>query len=369
MIETGTTFLFSVSICIQFVFFIFIFRRLAVYVSPLKNEPVITPVSVIICAHNEKENLQELLPIIFLQDYKEFEIIVVDDRSQDGTWEYLIKLAESNPQLKLIQIKEVPSHLSPKKNALTQGILQASHGLVLLTDADCRPCSYDWISGMNWQIRGSKEVCLGYSPYQKHKGILNLMIRFETFYTAIQYFSLALAGKPYMGVGRNLAYTKALFIRNKGFEHHKTIWSGDDDLFGNQSFKKDNITVSIGSESQVLSKPKMSFKDWFYQKSRHLSAGIHYRKDIKFILGLLLFSHCFFYLTWIAILIMNGFTLLMIIGFIFRTLLIIYIFVQISKKFHEHFTWYWLPVLDFLYLISYILFGFNSILSKNSRWT
>ena len=52
------------------------------------------------------------------------------------------------------------------------------------------------------------EVVLGYGAYKKYPGFLNKLIRFETFHTALQYFSYALAGKPYMGVGRNLSYRK-----------------------------------------------------------------------------------------------------------------------------------------------------------------
>lgn len=369
MIELLAAIFFGGSIFIQFIFFIFLFRKIVFHEDKDLPAPVPYGVSIVVCAHNEIENLKRLLPALLAQSFPRYEIILVDDRSTDGSLDYLTETFRANQVVKILRINYVEPHISPKKNALTQGIMEAKYNHLLLTDADCLPCSTDWIRLMTQKIYVQKEVCIGYSPYEKRKSLLNLLIRFETFYTAIQYFSLALAGKPYMGVGRNLSYTKSLFLRHNGFYDHNTIWSGDDDLFGNQTFKKENISISMVKESQVLSKPKESYSKWFVQKTRHLSAGIHYKSSIKWILALLFFSHCCYYLSGVTLLILRDFQMVMIIGFIFRTLLIIYIFVQISKKLHEHFPWYLLPVLDLLYLLSYILFGINSILSKNSRWT
>jgi hypothetical protein len=82
------------------------------------------------------------------------------------------------------------------------------------------------------------EIVIGYGAYNKRPGLLNKIIRFETFHSALQYLSFALAGTPYMGVGRNLSYKKDVFLRNKGFSSINHIPGGDDDLFINKVANK-----------------------------------------------------------------------------------------------------------------------------------
>src|SRR5581483_1786901 len=135
-----------------------------------------------------------------------------------------------------------------KKFALTMGIKASKNEYLLFTDADCRPASANWITRMAVNFNRSTEIVLGYSPYQSAGGLLNSFIRFETIRTAINYLSAALAGNPYMGIGRNLAYTKTLFFKNKGFASHMHVMSGDDDLFVNENATAGNTTIEIHPE-------------------------------------------------------------------------------------------------------------------------
>src|SRR6202012_605330 len=100
------------------------------------------------------------------------------------------------------------------------------------------------------------QIVLGYSPYNRTGNILNPIIRFETIKTAINYLSSALTGDAYMGVGRNLAYTKTLFFGAKGFAAHMHVLSGDDDLFVNQNSTPENTAVEISPESFMFSDAK-----------------------------------------------------------------------------------------------------------------
>ena len=109
------------------------------------------------------------------------------------------------------------------------------------------------------------EVALGYGAYQKKPGLLNKIIRFETFHTALQYFGYALAGKPYMGVGRNLAYRKTLFFKNKGFSSINHIPSGDDDLFISKVAKKGNTAIMIDQAAHTISEPPLTWRAWIFR--------------------------------------------------------------------------------------------------------
>lgn len=288
---------------IQLLYILFIFSRTAFYQDPvsLPDEPSVaasTPgVSIIVCAWNELANLQELIPLLDAQQYPAFEIIVMNDRSGDGTRDWLEEVAGQFPRLRFFHIDREHEHVTPKKYALTIGIRKAVYDTVLLTDADCRPASDRWLAGMAAHLADPvKEIVLGFSPYERRRGWLNRIIRYETLYTAVQYFSLSLTGNPYMGVGRNLMYRRDLFLANRGFYSHMRVLGGDDDLFLNEVATSRNVAVSLYPETFTESKPKETWETWRRQKRRHLSVGRYYRTRNKAWLGLLSLSHV---LTWV----------------------------------------------------------------------
>lgn len=325
-------------------------------------------VSVIIAAHNEKFNLKNLLPHLLKQKYPDFEIVVVNDRSNDGTLEYLREEFGNSEILRIISIVESDPIYNPKKHALNIGIGLAEKEILLLTDADCLPLSENWIAEMAGKIGGKKEVVTGYSPYVAKQGLLNKIIRYETFYTAIQYFSMTLAGNPYMGVGRNLGYTKRIFQAERGFAGFEHLTGGDDDLFVQKVASSGNTTICISSESFVYSLPKNTYKEWFLQKKRHLSVGKYYSPKVKFLLGLLVLSHIFFYISFFWLLFHPLFVNFAIIGWIIRCFVLILIFSLISRKLKEKFALISLPLLDFLYILNYIITGISTIVSTKVKW-
>jgi glycosyltransferase involved in cell wall biosynthesis len=253
------------------------------------------PVSVIVAAHNEIENLKILVPLLLKQNYPEFEVIIVDDRSEDDTYLYLLSEQRKDVRLKIVRIDYTPEHISHKKYAISLGIKAALYPYLLFTDADCQPLSENWIALMANQWQEKTEFVLGFSPYQKQKGLLNWIIRYETFFTAIQYLSYALAGLPYMGVGRNLAYKKEVFLRNKGFNRHLKIVGGDDDLFVNDNANSQNTAICINKGAQVLSYPKTTWSAWRTQKNRHLSVGKFYKKKHILVLAWQNMMHSLFW--------------------------------------------------------------------------
>ena len=197
----------SLSILLFYYLYFFINLRFNKSKSPSFNQPI----SIIICAKNELDNLRKNLPIILAQDYSNFEVIVVNDQSSDESKFFLDELAKQNKHLVIVDIDDFVTHGLGKKFALTLGIKTAKHEYLLLTDADCMPNSKDWVKQISSNFNNA-EIILGYGSYEKKKGLLNKIIRFDAFNLAQQYLSFALAGQTYMGVGRNLAYKKSLFF-------------------------------------------------------------------------------------------------------------------------------------------------------------
>lgn len=250
-----------------------------------------SPVSVIIAARNEAVNLAKHLPAFLEQDYPDFEVVVVNDCSYDESEDVLKDLQLRYPRLKVVTIAEQPKYPTGKKFALTLGIKAAEHNVLLFSDADCYPASKQWIRQMQKQYIDKTEIVLGYGAYAREKSLLNLFIQYDTVLSALQYLSHALAGRAYMGVGRNLSYYRSLFFFHKGFVSHIKHLSGDDDLFVNQASTGANVRISIEPEAYTISIPKKSWKAWHRQKNRHYSTGKFYRSGDKFWLAFIAFSH------------------------------------------------------------------------------
>lgn len=290
--------IFILAWAIQMAYFWGLFSRLAFFRKKKyegENEAGHEPVSVIVCARDAYEYLVDLVPKILSQDYPDFELVIVNDCSVDETTEYLKELAIRHPEVNIVSLTQSLNFFHGKKFPLSVGIKSAKHDLILLTDADCMPNDEHWISGMVGAYREGTEVVLGYGPYFRRKGLLNRLIRFDTLYTAMQYLSMALAGHPYMGVGRNLSYRRETFYRNKGFTSHYNIPSGDDDIFISQVATSGNTRIFIDPESRMESEPKHHFGNWVRQKRRHYSTVNMYKPLTNRVLGTLLASRFFYY--------------------------------------------------------------------------
>lgn len=354
----------------QLYIYLFLYRRLAVHKPDCSIEGEALPVSVIITAKNEAENLTQNLPIILSQDYPDYEVILVNDQSYDQTGNILEELSQQYPHLKVITIKEHIYEFEGKKFALTLAFKAAGNNIFLLTDADCKPESDQWIRLMQKQfIHKDTEIVLGYSPYKYRPGLLNLLIRFETLCTAMQYLSLALAGRPYMGVGRNLAYRKSTFFDNKGFAPYLKINSGDDDLFVNKNATKNNTVIQICPVSFIQSEPKTSYFDWLRQKKRHQRTGKLYKSGDKYMLAALWFSGFLFYAALIVFVLLKkeywvGATGIFALRFIIQ-LIIIYL---ICKKLKGGLLWLFFPFLEVFYTLIYQpLLGLNGLRKNKKR--
>ncbi|NJL11997.1 MAG: glycosyltransferase [Microscillaceae bacterium] len=243
---------------------IFYRPRLLSHLSPLPS------VSVVICARNEALHLPNLLGKLRAQNHPDFEVILVDDRSEDSTPGILSQWQQNWPALQVKRIEKTPPAFDPKKYALGQGLAQAQKEVIVLTDADGYPASEEWLTLLAQCFEENTEVVLGLSPYEKRPGLLNAFIQFETFYTALQYLGLARAGWPYMGLGRNLAYRRALYLENQEITRkYQHITGGDDDLWISNVAHKKNTQICLNPQAYVISYPKLRWKN-----------GLPKRKDI-----------------------------------------------------------------------------------------
>nr|WP_321233019.1 glycosyltransferase [uncultured Psychroserpens sp.] len=359
---------FIVIIGIQLIYYGIIFGKFAAY-KLKKATPKNIGISIIICAKNEASNLAQNIPLILEQNYKTFELVLINDNSSDETLEVIEGFKKQHHNIKIVDVKPVEKFWGNKKYALTLGIKVATYDFLLFTDADCKPLSKQWISEMSSHFTNQKSIVIGYGAYKKVKGsLLNLLIRFETFMTALQYLSYAKIGLPYMAVGRNLAYKKAQFFEANGFMNHMDIMSGDDDLFINQVATKTNVSLCVSKESFTESIPKTTFKSWILQKRRHISSANHYKPKHKFLLALFYVSQILFWVLAITLLVVL-YQWEIVVALIAVRFIIQYTNLYFaSKKLNETGLLFFLPFLEILLITLQFFIFIKNLISKPQYW-
>ncbi len=360
--------LFCLVTIIQVFYYLYFFTRLSFYKKKERNISQTHPVSVIICARDEAANLALNLPGALVQEYStSHEVIVVDDNSFDESKYIIEEFKKTFKQLQYVELMQEARFIPGKKFPLSVGIKTAKYEIVLLTDADCVPASEHWIERMQEGYGPETEIVLGYGAHHKKKGVFNKLVRWETFQTGLQYLSYALAGKPYMGVGRNLSYKKSVFFRHKGFSSHNHIASGDDDLFINMAATKTNTEIVIDKDAFTLSAPPKNWFEWIRQKNRHYSTGKYYKGNHKFLLGLYTVTHFLYYpllagtilfFRWEVALFIFGIRFIMQSIFFYKTM----------KKLNEKDLYPWFLFLDIWMFFYYLLFSFSIFKKPSKAW-
>jgi cellulose synthase/poly-beta-1,6-N-acetylglucosamine synthase-like glycosyltransferase len=362
--------LFCIITTIQITYYLLLFGKFSF--SKIRNKNVgLLPVSVIICAKNEASNLKKNLPYLADQEYSEFEIVLVNDNSSDKSLEIMKnfqkEISAVNKSVKVITIDK--ENAKGKKNALSIGIRASKFDHLLLTDADCKPISKNWIRQMSSCFSSEKSIILGYGPYRKIEySVLNKIIRFETLFTAIQYFSYSITGMPYMGVGRNIAYKKKDFIEAKGFESHSEIISGDDDLFINEIANSQNTEICFSKDSFTVSEPKTNFKAWIHQKRRHITTASHYKKTHKLLLGLFYISQFLFWFLAVILLFLNYNLIFVNLLIIIRFLVWYPVIVRSANKLDEKDLIRYAPIYEISIIFIQLYIFFKNKIAPPNHW-
>jgi len=366
-----TLIFFTLAIVIQLTYYLLVYLRVVLWKenskTPQTNE--MSPVSVIICARNEEANLALNLTSVLEQDYPAFEVIVVNDCSEDNTEQVLAEFKQKYPHLRSTAIKKNGTFRNNKKFAATLGIKTAQYEWLLFTDADCQPDSSRWIASMSRWFMDGKDIVLGYGSYPVQKSYLNKWIRYDTCFFTMQYFGFAQMGKAYRGVGCNLAYRKSLFFEHKGFAEHAHILSGDDSLFVNQAATERNVAVTYIHEAQTRTISNMSFKEWIWQKRRHIATGKFYKNSQILWLTLEPFSRVLMWVSFVVLMIFCPFWQYILIVFMMRMVILMSVMGVAVKRFNEpgillHAISFDL-MMPFVYLYMLLL---NMISSKQNKW-
>ena len=358
-------FLFAFIVLINCVYFL-LFSKFSLRSKNKEAQKNYIPLSLVVYTKNQALNLKDNIPLWLEQEYPDFEIILINDASFDDSLNVMELFEENNENIKIVNVENNETFWGSKKYALTLGIKKASHQRMIFTGADCKPASNKWLNEMGAHFSSKKQIVLGYGSYFKKKGLLNKLIRFDTLLTAIQYFSFALVGIPYMGIGRNLAYSSNVYYDNGGFVSHMEIQPGDDDLFINQVATKTNTAICFTKNSFTYSKSKSTWKEWISQKKKHLTTAKLYRFKHQFLLS-------FYYISLLLFWIFSVITLSLLdwkipLAFILFRFMIQYIVMyHAAKKLEQKDLIIWFPFLEIILIIfQFSIFSTYSWSKSNS---
>jgi len=365
--STNIFWFFCVVSMIQFLYTTLVYSRLSFH----KNREISKTeegVSIIIAARNESENIFNHLPFILEQNYPKFEVIVINHQSTDDSKYILDAYKRQYPHLRIIEIEKSVHLKYGKKLPITVGVKGAKYERLLFTDADCKPNSHEWLQSMSKHFTDKKQIVLGYGPYIKRKGWVNKMIRFDTAWIAMNYLSLAKAKIPYMGVGRNMAYTKSIFNEVGGFKSHYSISSGDDDLFIQEAAKKKNYTINVEEKSFCFSEPPETWKQWMNQKSRHFTTSHKYTFINKVMLGIYPMTLLLMLSSFVFLMLDEDFRWLSLVVFGFVFLIKWLILGLAMRKLKEKSFILFIPVLDILYAIFAPILYYSIEKKGKNKW-
>ena len=295
----------GVLLIVQLIYYLGLYNRIHTHNLAVGKDEVhfgreLPPLSVVICARNESENLRRNLPAILKQDYPDFEVIVINDGSTDESEDLLSELEEEYPNLYHSFTPDSARYISRKKLALTLGIKASKYDWLVFTEADCTPVSDKWLRRIARNFTPSTDLVLGYSGYERGKGWLHKRVSFDSLFTSLRYLGFALAGKPYMGIGRNLAYRKELFFKVKGFSTHLNMQRGEDDLFINQIANENNTRVETSPDSVIRMQPVERYKDWKEEKVSYMATARFYKGSQRWLLGLETATRLLFYVACLS---------------------------------------------------------------------
>lgn len=358
---------FTAATFIQLLYFWGFFSGLAFY-KPRKRTETFPPVSVVVTANNQYGDLQKNLQELLAQDYPDFEVVVVNDNSDDGSNELLEDLSRKYTSLKVVELKQSLNWFRGRKFPLSLGIKSAKNDLILLTDAGCTPQSKGWIKAMTGSFTPNSEIVLGYSSYNTTSKI-NKWLRFAAFYDALLYLSMALKGLPFKGIGKNMGYSRELFYRNKGFSSHYVVSSGDDELFVNRASNRHNVAVEVSEEGLIKQVKKISFSSWLSVEKNRLKIRRFFNIRDRLLIRIFSFSSFAFYGLFVLLILLKAPLIIVALIFSLRFISMMLISAFAQKRLSEKKLLLLSPIFElFLILIDFFIW-ITLFFNRKKKWS
>ena len=172
-----------------------------------------------------------------------------------------------------------------------------------------------------------------------------------------------------IGIDKAKSADVSLFFENKGFAKHLHIPSGDDDLFIQEVAKKDNVSVEISADSHTISSVIESWKEWSYQKRRHITTAPLYKTKFKLLLAIFPYAQFFFWTAIILLFVLKA-PLAITATLLGVKLLASYLVNYKPMKQLNTIDLYWIhPVYEVFHLLVQGIFVLLNLINKPKNWS
>jgi len=347
-------------------YFVVLYSNIA-FNDSLKNRPNNTnvPVSVVVYIKDNEQELPAFLDAFLLQEYDNFELILVNNASEDESLELLEHFVAQHRFAKLVNVENNEAFWGNKKYALTLGIKVTKYDHLLFTEPKALPNSPLWIATMTSLFTTKKQVVLAYTSLEKKKKSgSNKYARFQIFLQALHNFTWIELGKPLYGNKDNQAYKKELFYKSNGFIKEMKIAYGEEQEFIRQIGTKSNTTFTLAPESINTITNKSSWRTSFQIQKRNglllKRTGIFNQLKLRFYH----FSILSFYLVF-TLLLAYLYQWEIVVGiFVFRYLITIFYFRKLLKNFNESDLIWVFPFFELMHVLSGHYFAFKHFITR-----
>lgn len=326
-------------------------------------------VSIVMVVHNEAEFLKKSLPYLLEQDYPDFEVVIVDYKSTDDTHFVLKVCADNYPQLKPISFHKDVNMFQGKKYPLSIGIKSATKEVILLTEAECTPCSFNWISHMMEGYCGGMQMVLGYNLVKSSGNLLGAFQQYENMVYSASYLGSAMMGMPYTATGRNLSYRRNFFFKKGGFISHYSIPDGADDLFVNQNANSGICALVMHKDAVVSSEPRSTFNLWHQDRTHRLYTRRYYGLKDRLLLSIYPLSQLVFLVALILLFVGQVFPWQLLLGFLLLKIIWqIVCSIPLAKLFEIKKIHFFAPFFELYFLITNTFLTCFALRRKNKQW-
>ena len=326
-----------------------------------------TAISLLLYTKNNEELLKKQLPVFLKQEHENYEIVLINHASTDGSLEVMEKFQKKNPTIKIIDVKNNETFWASRKYALTLGIKAAKHEQLVMSSIDYEPQSTSWLQYMAGASM-QKPIVIGFKKFNQTKR--NFFYCFFDFMYIIKNYTFGNMGLHFNGSSANVSYTKTLFFSTNGFVHHMNIPFGETRLFANEVAKKSNTTFCLHPDAEVAYVQKPSFKSWFREQRKNELILRRCKISAQLSNGLLFFCRLTFYLLSSILLIFSAPKIQFVTAiFITGRFLFQYIsFGIVAKKLNTLRLIIALPLFELWHLATQFIIFISSLKSKRLHW-
>lgn len=203
-------------------------------------------ISIILPLRNEEPRIRELVSKLTELSFGDYQVIVINEYSEDNTLEILNVLAENNPRLKVTSLSQETRFL--EKQAINIGLKGAQAPWILLLTSESGSINQELLSKLNGLLDKNTDAVIAYTNVARTKGIRNLLCRLERFNQFMISGSWVLLGQPFVFNENNVLFRKSLYFDTQGFKHKLNLNFANLELIFNENFKKDRIKITTNPE-------------------------------------------------------------------------------------------------------------------------